>query len=148
MSLLQNEPTEGEPNSRRVSDDPKERVLIRTKDVSRPEASLNVTGSEDGSSKEEPKGRKGWKGERRGKMGRTGLFKCKWSQLERKVLWECYARSGGRRADGYIQKVKDMWDGRDLSVRSVASLLSQLKQIEANGLLSVVERGEIERMVR
>lgn len=33
-------------------------------------------------------------------------------------------------------------------MRSAASLPSRLKQIGGNGLLSVVERGEIERMVR
>jgi len=79
---------------------------------------------------------------------KTGLLKNKWSQLGRRVLWECFVRSGGQRSDGYIQKVKNMWDGRDLSVRSKASLLSQLKQIEDNSLLSIMERGEIEMVVR
>ena len=62
-------------------------------------------------------------------------------------MWECYVRSGGKRNDGYMKKVKEMWDGRDLSVRGIPSLVAQLKQIEANSLLTVVERGEIERRV-
>ena len=56
-------------------------------------------------------------------------------------------RSGGKRSGGYIKKVREMWDGKDLSVRGTASLLSQLKQIEGNNLLTVMERGEIEKRV-
>ena len=41
-----------------------------------------------------------------------------------------------------------MWDGRDLSVRSVQSLVSQLKQIEKNNLLSTFEREEIAKLFR
>ena len=81
------------------------------------------------------------------KGGRRGKVKGKWTDEERKVLWECFVRSGGKRSGGYIKKVKEMWDGRDLSVRGVPSLLSQLKQIETNNLLTVMERGEIEKRV-
>ncbi|MEM7264394.1 MAG: reverse transcriptase domain-containing protein [Pseudomonadota bacterium] len=145
MSFQNNKPTEGEPEDRRICKDPTERVLFRTKVVNRPEANASVGGTNGVSG---VGGKKGYKGEKRGKMGNTGKVKNRWSHEERKVLWECFERSGGKRSDGYIQKVKAMWDGRDLSVRSVSSLLSQLQQIERNGLLSLLERGEIERMVR
>ena len=64
------------------------------------------------------------------------------------MLWECFARSGGVRSGGYIDKIKEMWDGGELSVRSKASLISQLKQIEANGLLTLFKRDEIAKSVR
>ena len=71
----------------------------------------------------------------------------KWSDEERRFLWECFVRSGGKRSGGYIKKMKDLWDERGMNVRSLASLSSQLKQIVTNNLLTVVVRGEIERMV-
>ena len=78
MSFLKNELAEGEPSSQRVFDDPKERVLLRTKVVSWPEANLSDGESSHGGSREEKlKGKKGLKGERRGRMGKTGLFKNK-----------------------------------------------------------------------
>ena len=82
------------------------------------------------------------------KEGKRGKFKEGWSDQERKVLWECFIRSGGKKSGGYIRKVKDMWDGRDLSVRGVPSLLSQLKQIETNNLLTLMVREDIARKVR
>ena len=48
------------------------------------------------------KARKVYKGGNRGKK------KAKWSQEERKVLWECFVRSGGKKSGGYIRKVKEM----------------------------------------
>ena len=89
----------------------------------------------------------GKKGKTR-KEGRRGKFKERWTVEERRVLWECFVRSGGKRSGGYIKRLKEMWDGRDLSVRGVPSLLSQLKQIEVNNLLTLMERGEIEKRVR
>ena len=68
----------------------------------------------------------GKKGKTR-KEGRRGKFKERWTVEERRVLWECFVRSGGKRSGGYIKRLKEMWDGRDLSVRGVPSLLSQLK---------------------
>ena len=45
--------------------------------------------------------------------------------------------------------MKDMWDGRDLSVRSKASIWSKVKCIrEGSMLLSEFEKREIERRVR
>jgi len=37
------------------------------------------------------------------------------------VLWECYVRSGGRGCVGYVNRVMEMLDGRDVGVRSQAS---------------------------
>ena len=65
---------------------------------------------------------------------------------ERKVLWECCVRSGGSQRGGYIMKVKEMWDGRDVGARTVGSLISQLKCIEVRVLLSKIERDEIARV--
>lgn len=81
------------------------------------------------------------------KEGRRGKNKCWWTHEERKVLWECFVRSGRKRSGGYIKKMKELWDERGLSEREVPSLLSQLKCIE-KGLLTVMERGEIEKKVR
>ena len=94
------------------------------------------------------KGKKGWPGKKKGNKGKRGKFKDSWSKEDRIILWECYVRSGGVKSEGYIKKVREMWDGRDQGVRSDASLLSQLKQIESNSLLSVMERGEIEQRVK
>lgn len=76
-----------------------------------------------------------------------GKIKQKWTKEERVVLWECYVRSGGRGCLGYIGRVMDMWNGRDVGVRSQASVLSQIKCIEAGGLLSEYEKCEIEQRV-
>ena len=57
-----------------------------------------------------------------------------WSHEERLWLWECFERSGEVKSGGYLKKVKDMWDGKDLSVRSQASLHSQLIRIPMTGL--------------
>ena len=80
------------------------------------------------------------------KLGR-GKNKVAWSKDERRVLWECFVRSGGARHGGYMNSVKRLWDERGLTVRDTPSLISQLKQIENNGLLTESERREIRRMV-
>ena len=69
-----------------------------------------------------------------------------WTVEERMVLWECFARSGGKRGSGYIKKVKALYDNRNMNPRSIASLVSQLGQIE-KGLLTKMEREKIEKMV-
>ena len=79
------------------------------------------------------------------KGGNRGKKKEKWSDGERRVLWECYVRSGRKRSQGYIRKVKEMWDGRDLSVRT--DQISQLNAIEFHDVLSASEKREIERVV-
>ena len=81
------------------------------------------------------------------KGGNRGKKKEKWNDGERRVLWECYVRSGQKRSQGYMRKVKEMWDGRDISVRGIPSLISQLNAIEFNDALIAAERREIVRMV-
>ena len=87
------------------------------------------------------------KGKATGKA--TGKHKDAWTREERKVLWECYVRSGGSKKKGYIKAVKDMWDGKDMSIRSTPSLLAQIGQIRDKGSgLTLVEREEIEKTIR
>jgi len=85
------------------------------------------------------------RGMRRG--GLRGKVKAKWTKEERRVLWECFVRSGGKKGDGYIKEMKALWDERGLSERGEPSLISQLKTIEKGNVLSKVERAEICRMV-
>ena len=77
----------------------------------------------------------------------TGKSKAPWSKSERIILWECFVRSGGKRSGGYIKKVENLWRELGVNVRATPSLISQLKAIETNGLLSLIERREIERIV-
>ena len=70
-----------------------------------------------------------------------------WTNGERRVLWECYVRSGGEKRHGYIKRVKDLYDRRSLTPRTGPSLISQLKTIDGGGL-TLMERGEIEKLVR
>ena len=76
-----------------------------------------------------------------------GKNKSKWTKEERKILWECYIRSRIISPDGYIKSVMEMWNGRDVSVRSQASVLSQIKCIRLKGLLTQFEKREIETKV-
>ena len=67
------------------------------------------------------------------------------------VLWECYTRSillKGRGNIDYINRLIEMWNGRDVDVQSQASVLSQVKCIQKGGLLSEYEKKEIERNVQ
>ena len=106
---------------------------------------FKTTGNEGSSASGTNFGKGGKKGGN--KFGR-GKGKVPWTREERRVLWECYIRSGKRGCEGYIKRLKDMWDGRDISVRSEASILSQVKCIEAGGLLTELEKVEIESRVR
>lgn len=93
-------------------------------------------------------GNKDRKGERKSrKEGGRGKNKEKWTREERLVLWECYVRSGKRETLGYIERVMNMWNGRDISVRSQASIISQIKCIEKGGLLSEFDKNEVETRV-
>ena len=76
-----------------------------------------------------------------------GHNKQPWSQEECKVLWECYVRSGGSGSDGYIKRLVEMWDGRDVNVRPQAALLGQLRSLKNGRKLSEFEKCEIERRV-
>ena len=90
----------------------------------------------------------GRKRAQRQKEGRRRKVKETWTDEERRTLWECFVRSGGIRSGGYIQKVKEKWDMQGCRVRSVASLVSQLNQIEKRNLLTVMVREEIARRVK
>ena len=79
---------------------------------------------------------------------KTGKNKAKWTKEERRVVWECYVRSGGRGSHGYIKRLMEFWEESALNKRSQASVLSQIKSIEKGGLLSEYEKSEIERLVR
>ena len=52
------------------------------------------------------------------RKGQRGRNKVKWSKEELKVVWECYLRSKIIAPDGYIEVVMDLWNGRDVNVRS------------------------------
>ena len=81
------------------------------------------------------------------KKGGRGSKNKKWSKEERCVLWECYVRSGGDKVKGYRDSVMEMWNGRDLNVRTRASVLAQVKEIQKGGKLSIFEMREIEEKV-
>lgn len=78
---------------------------------------------------------------------KTGKAKAKWTKEERRVVWECFVRSGGRGNHGYIKRLMEFWEVKAVNKRSQASVLSQIKSIEKGGLLSEYEKGEIERLV-
>jgi len=50
----------------------------------------------------------------KGKQSERGKNKQKWTKEEREVLWECYVRSGRRGCLGFIKRVMEMWEGRDI----------------------------------
>ena len=60
------------------------------------------------------------------KKGGREKNKRSWTKAEREVLWECY----------YISIVMDMWNRRDIGIRTTASILSQIKCLIKGGLLS------------
>ena len=77
----------------------------------------------------------------RGRGGHVG-----WTAEERMRLWECYTLSGGKSKRGYTNRMKELWDQRNLTPRSKASLVTQLGTIERGGLTQMV-REEIEHKV-
>ena len=86
--------------------------------------------------------KQGGKGKKKGGRGRI-----KWTKEERCVLWECFIRSGGAEVKGYRDDIVEMWNGRDLSVRTRASVLAQVKEIQKGGKLSAFDMREIEERV-
>ena len=85
-----------------------------------------------------------------GKEGGRGKNKRPWTKAEREVIWEFYYRSivnGDRQNKNYIRSVMDMWNGRDIDIRTTASILSQIKCLIKGGLLSEFEKREIENKV-
>ena len=86
-------------------------------------------------------------GGRKKRYERTGKVKEKWSEEERKMLWECFVESGEVMSGGYIKKVKGLWDERGLSVRSCPSLISQLREIKAGKHLTKMQKDVIKKRV-
>ena len=86
-------------------------------------------------------------GKRKGRARKEGGRgkKQPWTKRERCVLWECYIRSGGREVKGYRDRGIEMWNGRDLSVRTESSVLTQLNEILKGGKLSVFEMRKSKR---
>ena len=85
------------------------------------------------------------------KEGGRGKNKQPWSKEERLIVWECYLRSvyqGGRENKDYIKRLMEMWNGRDISVRSQASVISQVECIKRGGLLSEMEKSGIEQRIQ
>ena len=81
------------------------------------------------------------------KEGGRSRKKQAWTKEERCVVWECFIRSGGVGVEGYRDRIFEMWNGRDLGVRSRASVLAQVKEIQKGGKLSTFEMREIESRV-
>ena len=54
---------------------------------------------------------------------------------------------GGREDGRYISHVMDMWNGRDLSVRNQASILSEIRNISSGYRLTEFEKSEIKNRV-
>ena len=71
----------------------------------------------------------------------------KWTNEERKLLYECYERSGGVRKGGYIQKVDEKYNSMDVMRRSTPAIIAQLKVIEKGGLTGP-EKSEIKQKIQ
>ena len=84
------------------------------------------------------------------KVSRKGQ-KVGWSQEENVFLWEAYIRSkilSARTGRGYTFLMKEIWDGKDFSVRTQASLVVHVGRIKGGCYLSHDEREAVERRVR
>ena len=86
----------------------------------------------------------------KGKIKKSGQ-RVVWSHEENLVLWEAYIRSkilSARTGRGYTFLLKEIWDGKDIGVRSQASLVLHVGRIKSGLYLSDNERKEVERIVR
>ena len=81
--------------------------------------------------------------ERRKKRGR-GIG---WTDAERIWLYECYERSGGVKRGGYIKKVDDSYNSKNMIHRSRAAIIAQLKVIEGGGLTGL-QKSEIKERIQ
>ena len=85
-----------------------------------------------------------------GKIKSTGK-RVVWSHEENLVLWEAYIRSrimSARTGRGYTFLLKEIWDGKDMNVRSQASLVVHVGRIKGGCYLSREQRDAVERRVR
>ena len=90
------------------------------------------------------------KGRRGDNGGGRGKNKRKWEREELLLVWERHVRSelmGGREDGKYISNVMDIWNGKDVSVRNQASILSQIRNISAGNRLSEFDKREIESKI-
>ena len=70
-----------------------------------------------------------------------------WTDAERIWLYECFERSGGVKRDGYIKKVDDSYNSKNMTHRSRAAIIAQLKVIEGGGLTGL-QRSEIKERIQ
>ena len=86
----------------------------------------------------------------KGKIKTKGQ-KVVWSHEENLILWEAYIRSrilSARTGRGYTILMKEIWDGKDIQVRSQACLVVHVNRIKSGCYLSDNEREAVERRVR
>ena len=86
-----------------------------------------------------------------GKKAKKKGKKVAWSHQENVTLWDSYIRAkiiGERNKTGYSKIFQEIWDGRDISVRSEGSLFMQIKRIKDKNILTLEEREEIEINVK
>ena len=74
-----------------------------------------------------------------------------WSHAENRLVWECYVRSKkiyskGLRS-GYMRFMKEIWDGRDVGVRTMDGLVKQVSSIRKGKSLWELQKKEIEGQV-
>ena len=77
--------------------------------------------------------------------------KISWSNTENKLVWEYYVRRkkicGKGLRSGYIRCMKEIWDGRDVRVRTMNGLVKQASSIRKGKFLLELEKKEIEDQV-
>ena len=74
--------------------------------------------------------------------------KIAWSHAKSRLVWECYVRSkkicGKGLRSGYVRCMKEIWDGRDVGVRTINGLVKQASSIRKGKFLLELEKKEIE----
>ena len=77
--------------------------------------------------------------------------KIAWSHSENGLEWQCYVRSkkirGKGLRSGYMTCMKEIWDGRDVGVRTMNGLVKKASSIRKGKFLSELKKKEIEDQV-
>ena len=77
--------------------------------------------------------------------------KIAWSHTRNRLVWECYVRSkkicGKGLRSRYVRCMKEIWDGRDVWVRTINGLVKQASSIRKGKFLLELEKKEIEDQV-
>ena len=77
--------------------------------------------------------------------------KIAWSHAENRLVWECYGRSkkicGKGLRLGYMRCMKEIWDGRDVGIRTMNGLVKQASSIREGKFLLELKKKEIEDQV-